>query len=938
MRIAVCGDVHVGNHVRMGGSVTASLNVRCREAVEVLRAAARRAVERKCEALVVAGDLFDTADPLPQMVSAVLDATIESAHAGEDGLRLIFMVGNHDQVSNAIGDHALDLFRFGVWGDASGYFAVDQPHEIGGVSLGALLVPYMPGRPLDYLAKALEENGPTPALIMHAGIIDGTTPPWLASSPTAITLSALRDLADRHDTGVVLAGDWHERKVWKDQGKATVMQLGALCPTGWDNPGLAGYGTLAVIEHGKLLGWEELPGPRFVKCTAAALEVMSEHARAAGMKLRALVQTDAANVGAARAALSACGVEGDVEIDRTALVVQGRAAAVAARQAPSFDAAVAAWVAVRGPVEEQRDEVVRRIREHVRAAGAAPLPTAPIDVRTITLDGFTVHKQATFTLPARGVVVVWGANGAGKSSLCEAVAMALWGETLRDWSPWAGETGAVGVELGDGTRVSRHRSKKRTRLEWADPDNPNVEWESTTHAERALGHLIGGFDVWRAASVFSSSDSARYALAADTERKKFLERVLGLSGFDVAYRAALAKAEAARTASLAAVQQAMAAQREVERWQGDEARAKSALAELGDAVEVPDPGPPPVPWAEPPGLARAHQLSAAAQAALLTAENELRWRRNAVAKEENAAWCKLCGQRLPTSCQAGHAELTARAEAEVEKARQVYDAARSAEADLAADVVEMELGVKAAVAAYQAEAAAYAERKAAAAVEVERARQRGQLTATLEAARARLAVARDAWTAAQRTATEAGVLVEVTAHVVAGLSTTGVRARIFDRALAAITDLANAWLQRFGRPGIEVELKSTTEQKSGAVVDKLSTVVRGCGGDQGYKGASGGERRRIDLAILLALAEVARPQGAGTLWFDEVLDAVDADGQAAVVRELAVLGQERCVVVITHSPGLRAQLAAAGAAVWELAAPMVTAGQGAQEDRADEPE
>jgi len=26
------------------------------------------------------------------------------------------------------------------------------------------------------------------------------------------------------------------------------MQLGALCPTGWDNPGLDGYGTVAFLD------------------------------------------------------------------------------------------------------------------------------------------------------------------------------------------------------------------------------------------------------------------------------------------------------------------------------------------------------------------------------------------------------------------------------------------------------------------------------------------------------------------------------------------------------------------------------------------------------------------------------------------------------------------------------------------------------------------
>lgn len=41
-----------------------------------------------------------------------------------------------------------------------------------------------------------------------------------------------------------------------------VMQGGALNCTGWDNPGLHGYGTAALWD-GERLSWRELPGPRF---------------------------------------------------------------------------------------------------------------------------------------------------------------------------------------------------------------------------------------------------------------------------------------------------------------------------------------------------------------------------------------------------------------------------------------------------------------------------------------------------------------------------------------------------------------------------------------------------------------------------------------------------------------------------------------------------
>jgi hypothetical protein len=50
-----------------------------------------------------------------------------------------------------------------------------------------------------------------------------------------------------------------------------ILQGGALCPTGFDNQGLHGYGTLAFWDTDKhRLSWQEMPGPRF--CVARSEE------------------------------------------------------------------------------------------------------------------------------------------------------------------------------------------------------------------------------------------------------------------------------------------------------------------------------------------------------------------------------------------------------------------------------------------------------------------------------------------------------------------------------------------------------------------------------------------------------------------------------------------------------------------------------------------
>jgi DNA repair exonuclease SbcCD ATPase subunit len=136
----------------------------------------------------------------------------------------------------------------------------------------------------------------------------------------------------------------------------------------------------------------------------------------------------------------------------------------------------------------------------------------------------------------------------------------------------------------------------------------------------------------------------------------------------------------------------------------------------------------------------------------------------------------------------------------------------------------------------------------------------------------------------------------------------GVRAAVLGDALSGLGQVANTWLARLGMPELHLSLAATSTRVTGAVVDAISVEVEGAADGQGYQGASGGERTRFDLALMLALADVAGGLNAGgaggTLWFDEVLDTLDASGVEAVVALLEELSAERPVVVISHAVDL----------------------------------
>lgn len=138
------------------------------------------------------------------------------------------------------------------------------------------------------------------------------------------------------------------------------------------------------------------------------------------------------------------------------------------------------------------------------------------------------------------------------------------------------------------------------------------------------------------------------------------------------------------------------------------------------------------------------------------------------------------------------------------------------------------------------------------------------------------------------------------------LSTRGVRAHILDGLIQAIQDEANLWLEMICGDRLRLELKAFGEKADGGRKEAVSFNVEGAGGGYGYKAASGGERRRIDIAVTLALAlvsEVASGYEGSTIFLDEPLDALDCEGIEATVDALVELAKDRCVVVIAHESG-----------------------------------
>ncbi len=249
MKYAVVADVHIWNHKRHGGALVRGINRRAQLCLDVLREAVRVANSEQAR-LIVAGDLVDSAGPIqPQLAAAIRDTALFCS------LGVVFLPGNHDMAAD--GDHSLGIYE----AVSGGGGAAVRPY-ITRLRGGVLGVPFncaVSDTALKNDAGVFDID----LLVGHFGVYDDTFPSYLRSSKEAKHVDVLFAYMKERNIRCMMLGDWHGRRTWQRDGM-TVMQIGALCPTGWDNPGGLGYGTVALWDtETQELTWRELPGPRF---------------------------------------------------------------------------------------------------------------------------------------------------------------------------------------------------------------------------------------------------------------------------------------------------------------------------------------------------------------------------------------------------------------------------------------------------------------------------------------------------------------------------------------------------------------------------------------------------------------------------------------------------------------------------------------------------
>lgn len=144
---------------------------------------------------------------------------------------------------------------------------------------------------------------------------------------------------------------------------------------------------------------------------------------------------------------------------------------------------------------------------------------------------------------------------------------------------------------------------------------------------------------------------------------------------------------------------------------------------------------------------------------------------------------------------------------------------------------------------------------------------------------------------------------------VKGFGNTGIKSVLLDSVVPFLNTRANYYLTKLSGSTIQVLFNTQTELVSGEKRDKFSVEVINANGDNDYSGNSNGEKRRIDIAINMALQDLVASRSnknIDLIVYDEVYEGLDSVGCESVIELLEEKARQvGTIFVITHNDNLK---------------------------------
>ena len=134
-------------------------------------------------------------------------------------------------------------------------------------------------------------------------------------------------------------------------------------------------------------------------------------------------------------------------------------------------------------------------------------------------------------------------------------------------------------------------------------------------------------------------------------------------------------------------------------------------------------------------------------------------------------------------------------------------------------------------------------------------------------------------------------------------SNKGIKSLLLDKFCNQFNLLVNSILADVSMGSMSIIISPTLQLKSGEERNKIGLEIRIKNAIRRYESLSGGEKRRIDIALCIALNRWVK-SFLGVLIIDELFAYMDRAGEEAIGGCLFREGQNKAVLVISHTPEL----------------------------------
>ena len=157
-------------------------------------------------------------------------------------------------------------------------------------------------------------------------------------------------------------------------------------------------------------------------------------------------------------------------------------------------------------------------------------------ILNVHLENFASYKELDFSFNDKGLVLIHGATGSGKSTLCDAIPWTLFGVTSKGGKvdevlSWAGGVTYGCIELEGGINIYRIRGKGVNDLYYSTAPMQVVRGKDITDTQKLINQLLGmDADLYCSGAYYSEfSQTAQFFTTTAKNRRAITEQLVDLS-------------------------------------------------------------------------------------------------------------------------------------------------------------------------------------------------------------------------------------------------------------------------------------------------------------------------------------------------------------------------------------------------------------------------